>query len=488
MKKIRFFSLILIICLIFSVAAPGAWALDEPEMSATAVVLADLETGRLLYGKNMTEKVAPASLTKIMSILIAVEAIESGEIDPEKVVTAQSDCRVGMDDESSTSGIIPGEEMSFLNLMYCALLQSANEACNIIGTELSGSISAFVDRMNTRAAALGCTGTHFANTNGLTDEQHYTTAYDFYLIAREAIRHGLFMDICNTQEYVVPETNMCSERRLANSNALISDKSIYGSDYLYEGTSGVKTGYTRAAGYCLISTCAREDIRVMGVVMGSTGVLNSDRQDYGNFVDSITLYDWAFENFEYRTVLANQPLAHAEVQLSRDGEGVSLYPSEEMTALLPKDVAESDIQVTTRVFDDKLVAPIASGTVLGEVTVSVNGEKLGTAKLVNITSVEMSKSEYMKMRLKAVLDHGWFKTVVIILAVFVLGYALLVVRYRILRRKHIQERRRAEQQRRAQRERQAAARQQRRADEEASSVRHFPEDGEAPEDSEWKTL
>lgn len=488
MKKIKIFPLMLILCLVFTAAAPAAWALEEPEMSAKAVVLADLETGRVLYGKNMTEKVAPASLTKIMSILIAVEAIESGEIEPDKIVTAQNDCRVGMDEESSTSGIVPGEEMSFLNLMYCALLQSANEACNIIGTELSGSISAFVDRMNARAQSLGCTGTHFANTNGLTDEQHYTTAYDFYLIAREAIRHGLFMDICNTKEYAVPATNLCSERKMANSNALISDKSIYGSDYLYEGTSGVKTGYTRAAGYCLISTCAREDVRVIGIVMGSTGVLNSDRDDYGNFVDSITLYDWAFANFEYRTLLANQPLAHADVQLSKDGEGVSLYPSEEITALLPRDTAESDITVTTRLYDDKLVAPIESGTVLGEATVTVRGEDYGTVKLINLTSVEMSKSEYMKMRLRSVLERGWFKTIVIVLALFVLGYALLVARYRRLRRKHMKERRLAEQQRRAQRERQAAARRPHPEDAEpsVSSTQRFSEDD--PEDSEWRKL
>lgn len=125
-----------------------------------------------------------------------------------------------MDETSSTANIQPGEQMRYIDLLYCAMLASANEACNIIAACVDGSVSAFVEHMNQRAAELGCVNTHFANTNGLTDAQHYTTAYDLYLLTREAVKHQTFMDICNTKTYQVPATNSSAERNLANSNAL----------------------------------------------------------------------------------------------------------------------------------------------------------------------------------------------------------------------------------------------------------------------------
>ena len=271
MKKIRVTALILIICTVMCVFAPAASALDAPDVVAHSVVIADMRSDHIIYSKNMYEKVAPASLTKIMSILIAIEAVEAGECSLSDVITAQDDCRIGMESDSSTSDIYPGEQMKLEDLMYCAMLQSANEACNIIGTFLSGSISAFVQRMNDRAAALGCQNTHFANTNGLTDPDHYSTAYDFSLITREAIGHEFFMTICNTISYTVPPTNKTAEPRVLDStNALICSDSMYGSGYLYEGAAGVKTGYTRAAGYCLISTATRQDVGLLCIVMGST--------------------------------------------------------------------------------------------------------------------------------------------------------------------------------------------------------------------------
>ena len=225
MKKIKFIPLMLLICLLLSAAAPSAAALEEPSLVAKQVVLVDLDTGRLLYSKNAEAQVSPASLTKIMTGLLAVEAVERGEHTWEEMVTAGADCRQGMDESSSTAGIMPGETLSYKDLVYCAMLPSANEACNILGTCISGSISAFVDLMNQRAAELGCVNTHFKNPNGLTADGHYSTAYDMYLMTKEAISHPDFMEICNTISYTVPATNMSGERKLANSNALMLPES-----------------------------------------------------------------------------------------------------------------------------------------------------------------------------------------------------------------------------------------------------------------------
>ena len=201
MKKFRIFPLVLILCLALSAAAPTAWALDAPSLNGKAAVLVDLDSGRVLYGHNENDERAVASLTKVMTVLLALEALDSGRIALEDMVTAQDDCQEGMEDDSSTSGIVPGTVISVKDLLYCAMLQSANEACNILGRYLAGSIAGFVEQMNQRAAELGCQHTHFANTNGLPAEGHYSSAYDQYLIFAEAMQHPMFLSISNTASY-----------------------------------------------------------------------------------------------------------------------------------------------------------------------------------------------------------------------------------------------------------------------------------------------
>ena len=206
MKKIRMIPPVLIISLLLAAGAPGALALEPPELNGKAAVLADLNSGKVLYALNENDERAPASLTKVMTVLLALEALDSGRISLTDMVTAQDDCRQGMEDDSSTSGIVPGMQVSVKDLLYCALLQSANEGCNILGRYLAGSISGFVEQMNQKAEALGCTHTHFMNTNGLPAENHYSSAYDQYIIFAEAMKYPLFMEISNTTSYL-PENS-----------------------------------------------------------------------------------------------------------------------------------------------------------------------------------------------------------------------------------------------------------------------------------------
>ena len=172
MKKFKIFPLILIICLIMAMAAPSAFALEDPDINAKAAVLVDLDSGKVLYGHNQDQQRAPASLTKVMTVLLTLEAVDSGRISLSDIVTAQDDCRVGMADDSSTSFIMPGDQVSVRELLYCCLLQSANEGCNILARYIGGSIAGFVEMMNQKAQELGCVNTHFMNTNGLTTEGH----------------------------------------------------------------------------------------------------------------------------------------------------------------------------------------------------------------------------------------------------------------------------------------------------------------------------
>ena len=450
MKKIKLFPLILILCLAFGMAAPTAFALNAPELDAQAVVLIDLDSGSVLYELNKDEQRAPASLTKLMTVLLALDAVQSGRCAMDDMVTAQADCREGLGEDSSSAGINPGDVISMRDLIYCAMISSANEACNIIGSYLEGSVGAFVAKMNEKAAELGCTNTHFENTNGLPTEGHYSSAYDIYKITAEAMRYPDFMEIANTVNYTTESIRLNDGEPIGNSNALINPQSDYGGNrYLYEYASGIKTGYTRAAGYCLISTAEKDGVNLMAVVMGCQGWLNAGLEEYRNFSDTITLYDWGFENFSYHTVVtASEQLARVKVELAQgDGEAV-LHAQQDMALLLPNDMDPSSVETKVTVYDDRLVAPLAAGTVLGEAQVLVNGQNFGTVRLVTNAEVELARGEFMKMKLREFLSKGWVITVLVIVAVLGTAYIILVSRYRRLRRKHLKERRRAEQRRR----------------------------------------
>lgn len=455
-KKTKLIPLALLICLVLASASPKAYALEPPTLDAQAVALFELETGNVLYELNMNAERAPASLTKIMTVLLALEALDRGDCTLEEIVTAGADCRDGMQEDSSSSGILPGVQLSMKDLLYCALLQSANEACNIIASRVGGSVSAFVEQMNQKAAALGCEHTHFVNTNGLPAEGHYSSARDLYLITRSAMTYPLFMEICNTTNYTPENTAVNNGNTIYNSNALICAGSIYGSQYLYEYASGVKTGYTRAAGYCLISTASREGTELLAVVLGSQGPLNTDNavEEYWNFIDSRTLYDWGFSNFAYRTILsATEPITKVPVELAADGIEAVLRPASDLTVLLPNDLGTDSITRSVSVYDQKLVAPLAAGTALGEISLSANGVTYGTVKLVNSSDIELSKGEYLKMRVNEILSNGWVIMLIAVVLLFLIGYIVLVVRYRRLRQRHLRERQRAEQRRKAERDR-----------------------------------
>ena len=446
MKKIRILPLLLSLCLLFALSAPAACALSEPVLdSAKAVVLVDLDSGRVLYERNKDEERSPASLTKIMTVLLAVEALERGEVTLEESVTAQADCLAGLDTSSSTSNIQPGEIISYEDLLYCAMVHSANEACNVLAHRVSGSVSAFVALMNRRAEELGCTHTHFSDPNGLSNENHYTTAYEMYLITAEAMKHELFASICNTRGYDMAPTNLSKARSFANSNALISADSEYGSGYLYAPAAGVKTGFTQRAGYCLVSTAEKDGVRLLAVVMGCDGWLNAGLEEYQNFSDTISLYNWAFDNFAYREAVSSlSTVARAEVSLAAENDSrVNLRPQEDVTLLLPKDLDAGSIQLVPTIYDELLVAPIEAGTVLGHAEIMIDGVSYGRVNLVNSLAVELSKKEFMSRRVHQAFSSPWIILLIVLVVVLAAGYLTLVIRYRMQRRKYLRRKREA---------------------------------------------
>ena len=198
---------------------------EEPagfHVAAKAALLIDPETEEILYEQNIHDRLYPASVTKIMTCLLVLEAIDDGRLSKSQVLTASETAISEVPPDGSNVGIKVGEELTVEELLYCIMLSSANEGCNMLAEAIDGSISAFVARMNQKARDLGCEDTNFCNTNGLPDVGHYTTAWDLYLITKEARTYPDFMPLVDTIYHQVPATNMAEPRELYTTNYLIS--------------------------------------------------------------------------------------------------------------------------------------------------------------------------------------------------------------------------------------------------------------------------
>ena len=425
MKIRRILSVFLLAVLLTVSFTPAAAAAQAPEVNARAALLVDTEKDIVLYGKNEHERMYPASITKVMTALLVLEAVERGELSLDQNVTASQEAIDNMDPEGSSAGIEKGEVMSVKNLLYCALMVSANEACDVLAVELDGSIKAFVERMNQRAAELGCEDTHFANTNGLHHADHYTTAWDIYLIAREAMKNETFMTICNTLAYDVPATNKNDSRELHTTNSLISNWRILG--YLYDGAEGIKTGTTDEAGYCLLSSAVRSGRRLVCVVLGCEG----QGTNIKTYTDSAKLYDYGFYNFSTKTILTeDEMICEVPVELSKETNYVVVHPSYSAETILPNDVDPATLERTVKLDQEVAFAPIVKGQILGTISLSYEGEVRATVPL--LAQYDVSASKFLTAKYQVIQFLSRREVQLAIIAVVVLA-VLIVLWWKLLR-------------------------------------------------------
>ena len=394
MKTRRFFSLFFLLVLMASLVLTPASAADEesgvtpPELHCEAMLLVDANTGRMVYGKNEHKQMYPASLTKIMTALLVLEAVDSGQLSLDQQITATESAMEGLAADGSTAGIQAGEILTVEQLLQCMLIVSANEACNILAEQVSGSVDAFVDAMNAKAEALGCEGTHFVNATGLHDSQHYTTAWDLYLITKEAMKHEDFMRICDTARATIPATNLSEERNLYTTNYLIDTWRSLG--YIYSNAHGIKTGSTDEAGHCLVSSASEGSLSLISVALGGDRVTLEDGEirTY-SFFDTRAMFEWAFDNYSYQTVLESASLIkEISVSLSKV-DHVSVHPAEDVELLLPNGTDPASLETQLDV-ESPVDAPVQEGQVLGSLSLSLDGETLAEVDLVASNSVEAS--------------------------------------------------------------------------------------------------
>lgn len=402
MKRTRFFSLFLICAMLASFlsfpvsaaeedtaeTAPAVVkTLNEPEIHCKAALLVDANTGTVVYAKNEHQEMYPASLTKIMTALLVFEAIDSGKLSLSQTVTA-SNTITSLDSDGSTANIQPGEVLTVEQLLYCMLVVSANEACVILAEQVAGDVTTFVSMMNAKAQELGCENTHFVNPTGLHDPQHYTSAWDLYLIAKQALTHADFLRICDTGSITIPATNLSDARTLHSTNYLIDGWRSRG--YLNKDAHGVKTGSTSDAGHCLVSTATRGSLSFISVALGGDRVTLDDGEirTY-SFYDTNLLFNWGFDNFAYRTVLTkDQVLKEVAVSLSKI-DHVTVHPAENVSVLMPSVLTAEDLEQTINI-QDPVEAPVKAGDKLGTVELSYDGKVYATADLLAYNDVDAS--------------------------------------------------------------------------------------------------
>ena len=426
MKIRRILSVFLLTVLMVSLMlTPQAYAMPALEIKAKAAVLVDADEGRIIFGQNEQEREYPASITKVMTALLVFEAIDRGELRLSDSITASANSVAGLPDDASTADIVAGETLTVEQLLYCMLVISANETCNILGEAVAGSVDAFVEQMNQRAQELGCTGTHFANTNGLHDVNHYTTAYDIYLFFREAMKHETFMTITGSVAYEVPATNKSEARELHTTNSLLSNWRIL--DYLYDGVDCGKTGSTPEAGYCLVSSCLRDGKRLVAVVLGAEG----EGTHIESFSESARLYDYGYNNFSKQLVVSTEDVFRQPVALSKETDCVMLYPAENAEAFLPSDVTKDQLEQTVTLKNEVADAPITRGQEMGTLTISYNGQVCVTVPL--LAQADVSASRFLVA--KAAVEEFLSRTIVkVALVVLVLLVILLVLWAKVFRR------------------------------------------------------
>ncbi len=457
-----FLTLLLVSILLLGAAAP-CLAADEapPVIEARAAVMMDAASGNVLYSLNADTPLYVAGLTVMMTALLAAEAVERGDIAYTDPVTAFSTAFGDISADASIQNIVPGEEMSLKDLLTCALVSGASDACNIIGEYVSGSLSRFIGDMNRRAAELGCKSTTFVNAHGLPNDNHFSTAYDMALIAAAFVQHEELVEISNTVTAEIAATNLSGVRKLTNGNYILRQDYTR---YYYSFACGIKSSYTDDAGYCLASSMKTDGSYVVSIVLGCK-VVESDNgfYDIQSFIQTRRLFQWFNSCYSLRDVVSTiEPITEIPVRLAEGTDTVVCCASDGLKLFLPNDLDISkEYTRSVRIFSEQegaepLTAPISRGDVLGELTVrAADGSVYGPFPLVANTDVAISRVELMRQRLNEMIHSKGFRIIFIVAAVVIVLYIAFVIRYRAVRS----------------RERKARRLQEARAREEASSRR-----------------
>lgn len=353
----KWLSMLLIVVVATGLCIPAARAADVLDITAESALLVDAESGKVLYEKDADKRLAPASMTKLMTLVLAVEALKNDRVSyDETVVASENAWRLG----GSQIYLEPGEKMTYRDMLVAIAVGSANDSCVAVAEHLEGSHEAFVEKMNKKASELGMKNTHYVNAYGLSDPEHYSSARDMVTLARFALNYPELLELTCIKEYDLRG----GEFVLYNTNKLL---------WWYDGADGFKTGWTNEAKYCLVSTVKRNDLRLVATVMGCP-------EPRGNFRDSMAIYNYGFARYAYKE-FASQG---AVCGLTRVGKGVSeaveVVAGGNIGSICEKG---QEKQVTwERSITSYVNAPVKKGDRLGEAQVFVDGKLVKKIPLI----------------------------------------------------------------------------------------------------------
>ncbi len=343
---------------------------DAPQITARSAILMDMDTGDILYEKDAHKKSEPASTTKLMTALLAAENLSFNQ-----TVTVTEGALDGISYDAVTIGLSPGETLTVEDLFYAMLLPSANDAANVLGMAVSGTVGKFVKDMNAKAEALGCTETHFANANGLPDDNHYTTVHDMALIAQAAYGKSRVRDVIRQESHWIPATNMVGERELWTTNQLLYSVT----DYYYEPCTGGKTGYTETAGNTMVAFAEKDGRRLVSVCFGCPSAA-------ARYTDSSTLLEFGFSSYHKITPLRDFKLSEA----SETENAILVNYYARLGHSLPEFTLDTSIVLYTRtsVSPDDIGKEVSYSTdrsqkEVGSVALTYKGKTLATIPIVS---------------------------------------------------------------------------------------------------------
>ncbi|WP_458407077.1 D-alanyl-D-alanine carboxypeptidase family protein [Anaerotignum sp.] len=409
---------------------------SSPSVTAETAVLMDAASGEVLYDKNADQKMFPASITKLMTILLA---LEHGELTDE--ITFSHNAVYDIEPGSAHIAIQEGETLTLEQVLRAIILRSANEASNGVAEYVDGSVEEFTKHMTVRAKELGCKNTNFLTANGLHDENHYTTAYDMALIAKELLTHEEYRNMMSERYYEIQPTNKQSEvRYLHGQHQMLNPNAIY----YYEDATGGKTGFTTEALNTLVTYAERDGMELIAVVMKCNGA--------DHYTDTAALFDYGFNNYESVKLLsAADHTATVKVTETYKDKPVergtiTVAPAEDVYHMLPKGTDVSAVKVEMDV-PESIEAPVTAGQTVGTLKITLNGETLKTVDLISKDAIDVL-TDAEKEELDASSFTGILKKVGIGLGILLLVFIIILcitrfIGYQNYKKRQARRRRRA---------------------------------------------
>jgi len=408
------------------------------------LLLESLDDGSVIFSRNESTRTAPASLTKIVTAILTLEHCT----DLNEIIAAPAHCiEMLYGTGGSNAGIRIGERLTVEQLLYCLLVNSANEAAVILADYVAGSQEAFVGMMNGLLEKLGCEDTHYTNVHGLDEEGHYTTAADVAKIARYALGRefkgaAVFEKIMNTVTHELPANNMHDKARtLVTTNRMLN---ILHPDYYSPYVSGVKTGSTDQAGECVVAKASKGGYNYLCVVMRGQKVV-VDSNGYAKntaFVDAKALLDWTFAHIRLRQVTeTGKAVAGVPVEMARNVDYLQLVPKDDIYALVPEGVGSGNVLIEPipDTMPESVTAPVDRGQAVARASIQYAGEEFAQVILVAADDVSRSAMIYLvslaKLTVRSVLAKALLVAVLLAAGIY-LG-VLLLQAYRRRRDRHL---------------------------------------------------